>query len=182
MHPLVCRSSSGPRRPLEQPGPQRPALAIYPAQRSGPDQSRRGRGPAAVLDERHFIYLLHGARHSRLSCSRTRRSDHQSTSRSVPGDSNRSAALCMHALQMRLRNSVPDVLSPRPPQGLARWRITLHDHGPASCLGREQVTEDVRDTEPSERHGTVPYRSHSLTSLACRRHVKGQLTEPLSEP
>lgn len=52
---------------------------------------------------------------------------------------------------------------------------------PQRCffLGCEQVTEDVKDTELFERHGTVPYRSHSLTSLANGRHVKDQLIEPL---
>lgn len=45
-------------------------------------------------------------------------------------------------------------------------------------LGHGSVTEDVKDTDPSERHGTVPYSSHSLTSLTCRRNVKGQLMGP----
>lgn len=48
----------------------------------------------------------------------------------------------------------------------------------SACLGHGSVTEDVKDSDPSERHGTAPYSSHSLTSLTCRRNLKGQLMEP----
>lgn len=125
-----------------------------------------------MLDERHLIYLLHEARHFPPVMVEDRRSVYESTSPSVPGDSKRSLYADAADAPEKQHTGCPSIRA-------CRARITLHDDGPTSILGREQATEDVKDSEPSERHGTAPYRSHSLTSLACRRHVKGQLIEPL---
>lgn len=125
-----------------------------------------------MLDERHLIYFLHEARHFPPVVVEDRPSVHESTSRSVPGDSARSLYADAADAPQKQHSGCPSIRA-------CRARTTLHDDGPTSILGREQATEHVKDTEPSERHGTAPYRSHSLTSLACRRHVNGQLIELL---
>lgn len=107
-----------------------------------------------MLDERHLIYFLHEARHFPPVMVEDRRSAHEPTSPSVPGDSNRSLYADAADAPEKQHTGCPSIRA-------CRERITLHDDGPTSTLGCEQATEDVKDSEPSERHGTAPYRSQS---------------------